>query len=135
MPKGRGQSAICLPGAHPAARLSAGMSLIRAFFGVLLFLAPVMPGFFQLSLAERCEEHQEAAQAGQVAVEVARPRVGQRPPPSQARRLRTAQRAKRLHAFALCTAPTEPVRARRAVRRVLYGGGDDDPDPDASARA
>lgn len=105
------------------------MTLVRTFFGLLLFLAPVMPGFFQLSLAERCEEHQEVASSGTTATAPAHLRVGERPKPRRPRHRLAGcfRRAVIGHAGLLLNSP--PPRPRRALRRVFCGGDDSDPDP------
>jgi len=100
----------------------------------MLLLAPIAPGFWLISLAERSEEHHDVVQVEELSGRIARGRLVQ-PPPPPSRRAPLSAASRRRHDHERQPAARHRRthqrrrRGQRVPRRVFYG--DDDPDPDS----
>lgn len=115
---------------HPDASMFA-----RFLVGMMLLLAPIAPGFWLISLAERSEEHDDVVQVEELSGRIARGRLVQAPPPTRVTPLTTspppARRRRRRTAVACAGRFGQRRRHRRRLARcVLY----DDPDPDPDSQ-
>lgn len=104
------------------------MTFIRFLVGFLLLAAPMTPGFWRISLAERSEQHDDVVAHG-LRVD-ARGLVEQVPPPLPAKVARALRSRRRYAELRMVRRPVARRfgRPTRLVRRIHYADGDDDPD-------
>ncbi|HEY1100132.1 MAG TPA: hypothetical protein VGF99_14445 [Myxococcota bacterium] len=105
--------------------------IVRLLVGLLLLSAPMAPGFWRISLAERSEEHHEVESSAVLVGRVQRGHLVQPPPPAHRRLALRARRRRQRPRLVRRRRPQRlrSRRHRRVARRVFYGD-DDDPDPD-----
>lgn len=104
------------------------MTFIRFLVGLLLLAAPMTPGYWRISLAERSEQHDDVVAHG-LRVD-ARALVEQVPPPLPAKVARALRSRRRHGALRMVRRPATRRcgRPARVARRIHYADGDDDPD-------